>query len=68
MYGHKMRGRGAHPMCMRVTGRVWLDPAAFGLVFLLGGMATIRVKMGHKGCMPEHFSLGTPEYRLKKAS
>jgi hypothetical protein len=53
---------------MRVTGRVWLDPAAFGLVFLLGGMATIRVKMGHKGCMPEHFSLGTPEYRLKKAS
>jgi hypothetical protein len=35
MYGHKMRGRGAHPMCMRVTGRVWLDPAAFGMVFLL---------------------------------
>jgi|GEM_PF-5049153 len=22
-------------MCMRVTGRVWLDPAAFGMVFLL---------------------------------
>jgi len=31
-------------------------------------MATIRVKMGHKGCMPEQPKLGKPGHRLEQAS